>query len=116
MASEPPAAKPPESAAPATPPPPPPPGPDASREEWHAWRRRQRDYERSQWARGGWYGPGWGRFGWGWFWGAALVLLGVYFLLGNLGLLSWLRGDIVWPVLLILFGVALIVGRGRWWR
>lgn len=56
------------------------------------------------------------RFGWGFFWPAVLIVLGLYFLLNNLGLLWWLRGDIVWPVLLILFGVALIVGRGRWWR
>jgi hypothetical protein len=89
------------------------PGPQASRAEWHAWRRQQRDYARAQ---GGWYGPGWSWFGWGWFWGAVLVVLGLYFLLNNLGLLGWLRGDVVWPVLLILFGVALIVGRGRWWR
>jgi hypothetical protein len=108
--------QPPESTSPPPAPenvPPPPPGPEASRAEWHAWRRQQRDYARSQ---GGWYGPGWSWFGWGWFWGAVLVLLGIYFLLNNLGLLGWLRGDILWPVFLILFGVLLIVGRGRWWR
>jgi hypothetical protein len=87
-------------------PPPPPPGPDASREEWRAWRRQ---YGRP------YYWGGW-RFGWGFFWPAALIVLGGYLLLSNLGLLGWLRGDILWPVLLILFGVALIVGRGRWWR
>ena len=86
--------------------PPPPPGPDASRAEWHAWRRQS---GRPYWM-GGY------RFGWGFFWPAVLIVLGLYFLLNNLGLLWWLRGDIVWPVLLILFGVALIVGRGRWWR
>jgi hypothetical protein len=45
-----------------------------------------------------------------------LVLLGVWFLLDNLGLLRWVRGDVVWPIVLILAGVALIVSRGRWWR
>ena len=82
------------------------PGPTASREEWRAWRRQR-------W-RTGWYGP-WPWFGWGWFWGAVLVVLGVYYLLSNLGLLSWLRGDIAWPVILILFGILLIARRGRWW-
>ncbi len=95
--------------------PPPPPGPDASRDEWHAWRRRQREFERAQWSRGGWYGPWWGG-GWPWFWGAALIFLGAYYLLSNLGLLGWLRGDVVWPVLLILFGIFLIARRrSPWW-
>jgi hypothetical protein len=102
------------TAPPSQPVPPPPPGPEASRAEWHAWRRHQRDYERAQ--THGWYGSGWRGFGWGWFWGALLVVLGIYFLLNNLGLLGWVRGDVVWPVVLILLGVALIVGRGRWWR
>ena len=64
------------------------------------------------------YGPwSWGPYwGGGWFWGAALIILGVYFLLSNLGLLSWLRGEILWPVLVILLGVALLFNRTRWWR
>jgi len=104
---------------PPTPPPavPPPPGPGASRHEWHEWRRQQRDQVRSQWPGGGWYGP-WpwmwgGSRPWGWFWGGALVVIGLYYLLSNLGLLNWLRGDVLWPVLLILLGVALLVQRGR---
>jgi hypothetical protein len=94
--------------------PPAPPSPGASRHEWHEWRRQQRDFARGQWS-GGWYGPwGWGWGGaWGWFWGAALVLIGLYYLLSNLGLLSWLKGDVLWPILLILLGVALLVRRGR---
>ena len=98
------AEQPPPSNQPMTPPPPP--GPNASREEWHAWRRQ---HGRPYWGGGSW-------FSWGFFWPAVLIVLGAYFLLSNLGLLGWLRGDIVWPVLLILFGIALIVGRGRWWR
>jgi hypothetical protein len=55
-------------------------------------------------------------FGWsGWFWGVALVLIGAYLLLSNLGLLTWLRGDVVWPVLIILLGVALLINRGHFW-
>lgn len=99
MAEQPPPANPPVN-------PPPPPGPEASRAEWHAWRRM---YGRPYWMGGRW-------FGWGFFWPGVLIVLGVYWLLSNLGLLWWLRGDVVWPVLLILFGVALIFGRGRWWR
>ena len=84
------------------------PGPNASREEWRAWRRQR-------WSQGGWYGGPWFWFGSGWFWGGALVVLGLYFLLSNLGLLWWLRGDVFWPIVLILFGVFLIARRGRWW-
>ena len=102
---------------PAPPPPTPaPPGPGASRHEWHEWRRQQRDQWRGQWPGGGWYGA-WpwvsGGRAWGWFWGAALVVIGVYYLLANLGLLTWLKGDVLWPVLLILLGIALLVRRGR---
>ena len=43
------------------------------------------------------------------FWPVVLIVLGVYFLLRNVGLLEWLNGDIVWPVLLILLGAWLII-------
>jgi Domain of unknown function (DUF5668) len=46
-------------------------------------------------------------------WPLILVVLGIYFLLRNLGLLDWLGGDIVWPVLLIILGVWLILRRAR---
>jgi len=45
------------------------------------------------------------------FWGVALVLIGVYYLLKNVGLLGFLHEDILWPVLLIAFGIFLIVRR-----
>lgn len=44
------------------------------------------------------------------------MLAGVYFLLNNLGLLNWLRPEIFWPIVLILFGIWLIVRRGGSWR
>ena len=72
---------------------------------------------RSQWQHSGWYGSGpWPWFGgWAWFWGVALVLIGGYYLLYNLGLLGWLQSDVLWPVLLIVFGVFLLLRRGRGW-
>jgi hypothetical protein len=67
---------------------------------------------------GGWGGPwAWGGGVWPWFWGAALVLIGAYYLLQNLGLLNGLKADVLWPSLLILLGVLMLVRRGRgWWR
>src|SRR5207245_638472 len=39
-----------------------------------------------------------------------------YYLLRNLGLINWISGDVLWPLLLILLGVWLLVRRGRgWW-
>ena len=108
------AAEPPNSFPPPPAEAPKPPGPGASSHEWRAWRRQQRDHMHDRWA-SGWYGPwAWGGGGvWPWFWGAALILIGVYYLLQNLGLLSWLRGDVLWPSLLILLGLVLLVRRGR---
>ena len=88
-----------------------PPGPGASRDDWLAWRRLQRTH----WT-GGSYGPwAWGVGVWPWFWGAALILIGGYYLLQNLGLLTWVRGDVLWPALVILLGVFLLISRGRNW-
>ena len=109
---------------PATPPPPgppPQPAPDASRDEWRAWRHQQHDYWRQQRGAGDWYGPGswagpWNWWGGGWFWGAAILVIGVYYLLQNLGLLKNIPGDVLWPVLLILFGLYLLIRRGRGWH
>jgi hypothetical protein len=42
-----------------------------------------------------------------------MILLGIYFLLRNLGLIDWVNGDLVWPVILIGLGLWLIVRRAR---
>jgi phage shock protein C len=47
------------------------------------------------------------------FWPGVLIAVGVYFLLYNLGVLWWLRGDIFWPLVLIAIGVWLILRRAR---
>jgi hypothetical protein len=48
------------------------------------------------------------------FWGGGvLILVGVYFLLANLGLLNWLDWKIAWPIILIGLGIYLIVRRLR---
>ena len=47
------------------------------------------------------------------FWPAVLIVIGVYFLLNNLGYLGWLRAEYVWPVVLIGLGVWLILRRAR---
>ena len=49
----------------------------------------------------------------GLWWGGLLVVLGVYFLLQNLGLLNSLRWDLVWPVILIALGVWILIPRPR---
>jgi hypothetical protein len=40
-------------------------------------------------------------------------VLGIYFLLSNLNLLTWLRGEVVWPLILIALGLWLILRRAR---
>jgi hypothetical protein len=60
-------------------------------------------------------GP-WNWWGGSWFWGAALLVIGAYYLLKNLGFISWINSDVLWPLLLILLGVGLLLRRGRgWW-
>lgn len=87
-------------------PPPQPPPPGASREEWRHWRRQQRHLYHGYW--GGWYGGSWY-----WFFGVVLILVGGYELLGNLGLLRWIQGDVLWPLLLIALGAWILIGRAR---
>jgi phage shock protein C len=47
--------------------------------------------------------------------GGSLLVLGIVFLLQNLELpwLHWLDYDVIWPILLILAGIALLVRHGR---
>ena len=47
--------------------------------------------------------------------GVALILMGSIYLLQNLGFawLNWLEIDVLWPVLLIMGGLALLVRRAR---
>jgi hypothetical protein len=47
------------------------------------------------------------------FWPAVLIVVGVYFLLNNLGYLDWLKADIVWPLVIIAIGAWLIVRRAK---
>ena len=41
----------------------------------------------------------------------ALVALGALLLIGNLGWLSWVRGELVWPALLIVLGAGILLTR-----
>ncbi len=43
--------------------------------------------------------------------GTLLIILGLYFLLSELGLLHWLHGGIFWPVLIVGFGIYMLVRR-----
>ncbi|HEY46337.1 MAG TPA: PspC domain-containing protein [Anaerolineae bacterium] len=47
--------------------------------------------------------------------GGALILVGIFYLLDNLNIywLSWLRWDVVWPVILIAAGVLFLVRQFR---
>lgn len=47
------------------------------------------------------------------FWPGVLIVLGVYLLLSNLHLLTWLHADLVWPIVLIGLGLWLILRRAR---
>jgi hypothetical protein len=47
------------------------------------------------------------------FWPVVLIVVGLYFLLHNLGLLDWLRAEIFWPIVLIGLGVWLILRRAK---
>lgn len=45
--------------------------------------------------------------------GILLVLLGTYFLLGELGWINWISGAVFWPLVLIGFGVYLLIKRSK---
>ncbi len=45
--------------------------------------------------------------------GATLIVVGVIFLLKNLGIISGVAWDIIWPTALIAFGLVLIFKRHR---
>lgn len=47
----------------------------------------------------------------GYFWGAFLVLLGLLFLAANTGLLDNVSWNVAWPLVLIVVGVWLLIGR-----
>lgn len=70
-----------------------------------------RDYMRGQ-GRWHWYGSAGGTL----YLAIALIVLGAYFLLRNVGLLNWLRDDVFWPLVLIALGLVLLLRRGSWWR
>jgi hypothetical protein len=45
-----------------------------------------------------------------------LIIVGVVFLLRNLGLLPVGAWDVIWPSLLIVWGLSMILGRSKaWW-
>ena len=45
--------------------------------------------------------------------GILLVLMGAYFLLGQLGWLNWISGAVFWPLVIIGFGVYLLIKKNR---
>jgi len=57
------------------------------------------------------WGPPYGNRPPGLWAGIVLIVLGAYFLLTNLGVLSNLRWDLFWPAVLILLGLLLLVRR-----
>lgn len=92
--------------APMAPPPPGAPGPGASRYEWRAYRRETRRYWRGRLPGG--YGP----TGWGLFLASALIVVGIYYLLRNTGVLAWFPENVFWPILVIAWGCWLLVRPG----
>lgn len=45
--------------------------------------------------------------------GVFLILLGIFFLLDNLGLIKWIDKDLIWPIILIFIGAWLLIKRWR---
>ena len=51
--------------------------------------------------------------------GTFFIVMGVFFLLRNLGIISGELWDVFWPSVLIILGIKLILGSGKWrkrWR
>lgn len=48
------------------------------------------------------------------FFGTLLIVIGVFYLLRNLGIISAALGDIFWPAVLILIGAKLLLWPRRW--
>ena len=59
----------------------------------------------------GWWSPGSGGRPRGFWAGVILIVLGAYFLLSNIGVLSGFRWDIFWPAVLIAIGLLILVRR-----
>jgi len=59
----------------------------------------------------GWWSPGYGGRPRGLWAGIILIVLGAYFLLSNIGVLSGFRWDIFWPAVLIAIGLLILVRR-----
>ncbi|MCP5100751.1 MAG: PspC domain-containing protein [Chloroflexi bacterium] len=45
--------------------------------------------------------------------GTLFIIFGVYFLLNELGLLSWLSGGVFWPLVIVGFGIYMLVKRSQ---
>lgn len=45
--------------------------------------------------------------------GTVLVVLGIYFLLREIGLMSWLSGGLFWPLVIIGLGIFLLIRRSQ---
>lgn len=47
------------------------------------------------------------------FWGSLIIVIGLIILLKNLGIITAGVWSILWPLLLIMFGVSLLTKKGR---
>lgn len=45
--------------------------------------------------------------------GVLLIVVGLWALLQNLGVLAWVRWDVFWPLVVIAFGIWVIIRRSR---
>ncbi len=47
------------------------------------------------------------------FWGTLIIIVGIIILLKNLGIITTGVWSVLWPLLLIMFGVSLLTKKGR---